>query len=165
MLQARDEELFCCFDSAPYNLFAELLSGERRLMTVTCLDQLPQTKITSAIRKPNANEQIVLPYTCMGVMTFHLSSSTKPLPKVRIPAHLPHDTDRGGRGWQTSLTSSSYPPTRHVQWKNKTKQNMLGKYICSWKMLRRNPCSPRLAAVTEEQMRGQSRRSPRLAVS
>lgn len=83
----------------------QLLSGERRLVTVTVkrLDQLPQTKITSAIWKPDVNEQIVLPYACTGAMTFHLSSSTKPLPKVRVPAHLPHDTDRSGRGCRTSL--------------------------------------------------------------
>ena len=104
-LHARDEEQLCCFDSAPCNLFAELLSGERRLMTVTVkrLDQPPQTEITSAIWKPDTNEQIVLPYTCMGAMTFPLYSSTKPLPKVRIPAPLPCDADSSGRGLWTFL--------------------------------------------------------------
>lgn len=89
-------------------------------VTVKRLDQLPQTEITSAIRKPDANEQIVLPLACTGAMTFHLYSSSKPLPKVRIPSPNP---TRCRQQWQgladVSLMHSNHLPAGHVQWKKK----------------------------------------------
>lgn len=142
--------MLCRFASAPCSPFAVLLSGERRLVTVTVKrsDQALQTKVTSTIWKPDMSEQIVLPPVCMGAMTLHLCLSPRPSPEVRMDPRASPGWCRQQQGWEDARSL----PAGHGWWRKHA-----GRSSCSWEEDVQEKEELSRAAVRWEKMRGKAR--------